>query len=158
MFSARRVGLQATEKKTPPLRTKRLKSSLSAWCISGCCGTHLITVARIESKERMCFCGKSRKIWAQTVRCFHIKNRSDRRHHRQVVLRRTGEAVFKTGFPVVSSPSQSLAVLLLVTLRTVSVVMWSLQWCSRTFWTISHPLNARSCTQTSLLHCTFTRV
>ena len=31
---------------------------------SGCCGSHLITVAKLELKEEMCFCSRVPKSWA----------------------------------------------------------------------------------------------
>ena len=53
---------------------------LSCGCISRCCGTHMIPAARLEIKQRMCFCGKLLKISAWIARCFNIENWSDWRH------------------------------------------------------------------------------
>ena len=41
------------KKKLPPLRIKRLKFLLPIRSISGCSRTHLISVARLETKEGM---------------------------------------------------------------------------------------------------------
>ena len=67
------------------------------WCISGCCGTHLIPVVRTETKEGMCITeNRSAKIWARMARCFRIKNGSGRRHLCQVIHHQVGEAIIRT--------------------------------------------------------------
>ena len=49
-----------------------------SWIISGCCMTHLITVARIQTKEGMWFTANCPvKIWVWVAHCIHIKNWSD---------------------------------------------------------------------------------
>ena len=59
---------------------------LSCGCISRCCGTHMIPSARLEIKQRMCFCGKSLKISAGITCCFNIDNWRDWRQGCQVGL------------------------------------------------------------------------
>ena len=75
-------------KKLPPLQVRRLKFLLLTQSISGCCGSHLIRVARTEAREGMCFCSKSSKIWAC---CFHIKNQCNQGHLGQVVVTKSAK-------------------------------------------------------------------
>ena len=49
------------EEETASTEDKILKFLLPCWSISGCCGTHLITVVTTETKEWTCFYSKSQK-------------------------------------------------------------------------------------------------
>ena len=74
LSTAIRLDLQTMENTLPPVRIQRLKIPLTSWSISGCCGTHLITAARIKTKGEMHFRGKSTQVWAQIARVLTLRD------------------------------------------------------------------------------------
>ena len=80
----RDLDLWTMEEETATTMDKKAMFSLPSWSISGCCGTHLITAARKETKRGMWFTASlPMKIWVQIAHCFPVKNWNDWRHHLQ---------------------------------------------------------------------------
>ena len=75
-FIARWVHLRTTEEETATTENKKTEAFIIQLEQPG---TRMITAARTETKQAMCFCGKLLKNWVKIACRFCIKNQSDQK-------------------------------------------------------------------------------